>query len=369
MTRRVLILGSTGSIGEQALEIIREHPAEFSLVGIAVGSNAARASEQAAEFALGSNQVAVGAAEAVELIERVPADVILNGISGAAGLLPTLAALQTDAKLALANKESLIIGGQLVLSEASPGQLVPVDSEHSAIAQCLRSGTQDEVRYLWLTASGGPFRGMNRDELRSVTPQQALRHPTWNMGPLVTTNSATLVNKGLELIEAHLLFGVPISSIRVVVHPQSIVHSMVEFCDGSIMAQASPPNMKLPIALGLSWPDRIADAAPALDFSRTSDWHFEPLDETVFDAVALARQAAELGSTYPATYNGANEAAVEAFHAGRIPFLAITEIISRVMRRHTPTDWSVAGILQADRDARVQAESEIQTGGFGTSGK
>lgn len=369
MTRRVLVLGSTGSIGEQALEIIREHPADFSLVGLAVGANAARAQEQGAEFGLRKEQVAVGVEATVELIERNPADVILNGIAGAAGLLPTLAALRTDAKLALANKESLIIGGQLVLSAASPQQLVPVDSEHSALAQCLRSGTTEEVKQLWLTASGGPFRGFTRSQLQGVKPEQALRHPTWNMGPLVTTNSATLVNKGLELIEAHLLFGVPIADIRVVVHPQSIVHSMVEFRDGSIIAQASPPNMKLPIALGLSWPHRIADAAPALDFSTAAEWKFEPLDESVFDAVALARKAAELGGTFPAVYNGANEAAVAAFHAGEISFVAITEIIARVMQQHESQELTLEGILEADRSARAQADSEIHSAGFGVAGK
>ena len=369
MTRRVLVLGSTGSIGEQALEIIREHPEEFMLVGIAVGSNIERARQQATEFGLNTSQVAAGVEDAVSLIERQPADVILNGIAGAAGLLPTLAALRTDAKLALANKESLIIGGQLVLSNASPGQLVAVDSEHSALAQCLRSGRPEEVRQLWLTASGGPFRGFSREELHSVTPAQALRHPTWNMGPLVTTNSATLVNKGLELIEAHLLFGVAIADIRVVVHPQSIVHSMVEFRDGSIIAQASPPNMKLPIALGLSWPERIADAAQPLDFAEASAWHFEPLDEAVFDAVALARRAATLGATFPAAYNAANETAVAAFHDGRISFLAITQIIASVLDGHTAQAPDLDGILEADRLSRAQAESEIQTGRFGTAGK
>ena len=369
MTRRVVVLGSTGSIGVQALEIIREHPEDFSLVGLAVGSNADRARQQAAEFGLVEEQIAVGVDAAVSLIESVTADVILNGIAGAAGLLPTIAALGTDAKLALANKESLIIGGELVLSSASPGQLIPVDSEHSALAQCLRSGKPDEVRQLWLTASGGPFRGFTRQQLGEVTPDQALRHPTWNMGPLVTTNSATLVNKGLELIEAHLLFDVPISDIRVVVHPQSIVHSMVEFRDGSIIAQASPPNMKLPIALGLSWPDRIADAAPPLDFSQASAWQFEPLDEELFDAVALARRAATLGGTYPAAYNASNEAAVAAFHAGRISFLAITEIIASVLESHTSQQPDLGGILEADRAARAQAESEIQSGRFGISGK
>ncbi len=247
-------------------------------------------------------------------------DVVLNGITGAVGLRPTLAALDAGNTLALANKESLIIGGPLVTARAKPGQIVPVDSEHSALAQCLRGGRADEVRRLVLTASGGPFRGRSREDLHDVTPEQALAHPTWSMGPVVTVNSATLVNKGLEVIEAHLLFGIPFDRIEVVVHPTSVVHSMVEFHDGSTLAQASPPSMLIPISLGLGWPDRVPDAAPPVDWTVPTAWEFFPLDEEAFPAVALAREAGERGGTAPAVYNAANEVCVEAFLAGRLRF-------------------------------------------------
>ncbi len=263
------------------------------------------------------------------------ADVVLNGMTGSIGLRPTLAALQAGSTLALANKESLIAGGPLVKAAAAPGQLVPVDSEHSALAQCLRGGSAAEVRRLVLTASGGPFRGRTRAELADVTPEQALAHPTWTMGPVVTTNSATLVNKGLELIEAHLLFDLPFDRIEVVVHPQSVIHSMVEFCDGSTIAQASPPDMRLPIALGLSWPERVADAAPACDWTTAATWTFAPLDHDAFPAVALARRAGEAGGTAPAVYNAANEELVEAFLGRRLPFLAIVDTLA-ARRRGAP---------------------------------
>ena len=234
---------------------------------------------------------------------------VLNGITGAVGLGATLAALDAGNTLALANKESLIMGGPLVLERAKPGQIVPVDSEHSALAQCLRGGSADEVRRLVLTASGGPFRGRSRDELLEVTVDQALAHPTWDMGPVVTINSATLVNKGLEVIEAHLLFGIPYDRIEVVVHPTSVVHSMVEFVDGSTLVQASPPTMLIPIALGLAWPDRVPDTAPPVDWSHANTWEFFPLDDDAFPAVALAREAGATGGTAPAVYNAANEVA------------------------------------------------------------
>ncbi|HEY9366468.1 MAG TPA: 1-deoxy-D-xylulose-5-phosphate reductoisomerase, partial [Agromyces sp.] len=240
--RSVIILGSSGSIGTQALDVIRANPRRFDVVGLAVGSNRALLDAQAAEFSV--EHTAVGIEEAEQLVRDVDADVVLNGITGSVGLGPTLATLERGTTLALANKESLIVGGDLVTRLAKPGQIVPVDSEHSAIAQALRSGTHDEVRRLVLTASGGPFRGRRREELADVTPAQALAHPTWDMGLVVTTNSATLVNKGLEVIEAHLLFDVPYDRIDVTVHPQSIVHSMVEFIDGSTIAQASPPDMR-----------------------------------------------------------------------------------------------------------------------------
>ena len=287
-----------------------------------------------------------------------PCDVVLNGVTGAAGLLATLAALDAGRTLALANKESLIIGGPLVTSRAKPGQIVPVDSEHSTIAQCLRAGSNSEVRRLVLTASGGPFRGWSRDRLETVTPRQALAHPTWNMGPLVTINSATLVNKGLEVIEAHLLFGFGLDRIDVVVHPQSIVHSMVEFADGATIIQASPPDMRLPISLGLAWPDRVADAAPGLDWSAATSWTFEPLDDEAFPAVTLARAAAAAGGTAPAVYNAANEACVADFLAGRIAFPRIVSTVARIVSEHDAACaavTTVADVLEVDGWARRRA--------------
>jgi 1-deoxy-D-xylulose-5-phosphate reductoisomerase len=284
--------------------------------------------------------------------------VVLNGVTGAAGLQATLAALDAGRTLALANKESLIIGGPLVTRAAKPGQIVPVDSEHSTLAQCLRAGRHSEVRRLVLTASGGPFRGWSRDALADVTPEQALAHPTWKMGPLVTVNSATLVNKGLEVIEAHLLFGFGLDRIDVVVHPQSIVHSMVEFADGATVIMASPPDMRLPISLSLAWPDRVADAAPALDWSSAATWTFEPLDAAAFPAVALAREAAATGGTMPAVYNGANEACVAAFLAGRIGFTRIVDTVARIVSEHDAARaavTTVADVLAVDAWARQRA--------------
>ncbi|MEN9607197.1 MAG: hypothetical protein RL605_1025, partial [Actinomycetota bacterium] len=280
--RRIIILGSTGSIGTQALDVIRANPDRFRVVGLSAGQNGELLAAQAREFNVPSQYAVQGAAAATKLVEELEADVVVNGITGSIGLAPTLAALRTGKTLALANKESLIVGGRLVTDLAAPGQIVPVDSEHSALAQCLLGGAKTEVRKLILTASGGPFRGWTREQLQDVTPQQALAHPTWVMGKVVTTNSATLVNKGLELIEAHLLFDIPFERIEVTVHPQSVVHSMVEFVDGSVLAQCSPPNMKLPIALGMSWPERVADVAPACDWTKAATWTFEPLNEQVF---------------------------------------------------------------------------------------
>ncbi len=318
--RRVVILGSTGSIGTQALDVARRNPGRFRIVGLsASGANAGLLADQAREFAV--EAVAVSAPEAAadvlaalsahgrrdvpELLTgpdastrlaRWECDVVLNGLAGAAGLRPTLAALRAGRILALANKESLIIGGPLVKAIAGPNQIVPVDSEHSALAQALRGGTHDEVRRLVLTASGGPFRGWDAGALAGVTVDQALAHPTWAMGPLVTVNSATLMNKGLEVIEAQLLFDVPFEAIDVVVHPQSVVHSMVEFVDGSTLAQASPPDMRIPIAWGMSWPDRVPEAAPGCDWTTATSWDFYPLDDEAFPAVSLARRAGERGN-------------------------------------------------------------------------
>jgi 1-deoxy-D-xylulose-5-phosphate reductoisomerase len=294
------------------------------------------------------------------LVEDTDADVVVNGITGSIGLAPTLATLKTGKTLALANKESLIVGGRLVTEAAAPGQIVPVDSEHSALAQCLLGGAKAEVRKLILTASGGPFRGWSREQLDAVTPAQALAHPTWVMGKVVTTNSATLVNKGLELIEAHLLFDIPFDRIDVTVHPQSVVHSMVEFVDGSVLAQCSPPNMKLPIALGMSWPDRVPNVAAACDWTQAATWNFEPLNESVFGAVRLARQVGSAGLTYPAVFNAANEEAVEAFHAGKIGFNQIVDLVKRVVDAHeADKELSLQSVLAAEVWARDRANGVI----------
>jgi 1-deoxy-D-xylulose-5-phosphate reductoisomerase len=357
--RRVIVLGSTGSIGVQALEVIAANRHRFELVGLGAGSNRELVEQQAEQF--GVEHVALGAEEAVDLVRSVQADVVLNGITGSVGLAPTLATLEAGATLALANKESLIVGGDLVKRLAAPAQIVPVDSEHSAIAQALRSGTAAEVSRLVLTASGGPFRGRSRAELERVTPAQALAHPTWDMGLVVTTNSSTLVNKGLEIIEAHLLFDVPYDDIDVTVHPQSIVHSMVEFVDGSTLAQCSPPDMRLPISLGLDWPNRVAGVGVPLDWSTASTWSFEPLDDAAFPAVGLAKQVGRSGRTYPAVFNAANEQAVIAFHAGRIGYLDIVDTVERVVESHGPdaAELTLESVLEAERWARREADRII----------
>jgi 1-deoxy-D-xylulose-5-phosphate reductoisomerase len=360
--RKVLILGSTGSIGTQAIEVIAANPDRFEVVGLATGSKQDQMLQQAATLGVSADNCVVGAQAAVELIRRVSADVVINGITGSVGLMPTLAALETGATLALANKESLIVGGELVTSAAAPGQIVPVDSEHSAIAQALASGSANEVAKLVLTASGGPFRGKTRDELTAVTPADALAHPTWDMGLVVTTNSATLVNKGLEVIEAHLLFDIPFDRIEVTVHPQSIVHSMVEFVDGSTIAQCSPPDMKLPIALGLDWPNRVPGATTPLDWTSSHQWTFEPLDNTAFPAVSMAKVVGERGATLPAVFNAANEQAVYAFHRGDLAFVDIVDVVGDVVERHEPQEMSVEGVLAAEVWARKEADLIIGSG-------
>ncbi len=388
--RDVVILGSTGSIGTQALDIVRRNPDRFRVIALAAGGgNAGLLARQAVEFdvpavAVADEAAAPAVAEAIrelrtgpgftssgapapEILAGVEAvchlaardcDVVLNGVTGAAGLRATLAALEAGRTLALANKESLIIGGPLVTSRAKPGQIVPVDSEHSTLAQCLRAGAHSEVKRLVLTASGGPFRGWPRARLESVTPEQALAHPTWKMGPLVTTNSATLVNKGLEVIEAHLLFGFGLDKVDVVVHPQSVVHSMVEYCDGATVLMASPPDMRTPIALGLAWPDRVAGAAPGCDWTKAASWTFEPLDNDAFPAVALAREAARTGGTAPAVYNGANEACVADFLAGSISFTRIVDTVARVLSEHDTSRTgatTIEDVLAVDGWARARA--------------
>ena len=392
--RTVTLLGSTGSIGTQAIEVVQAAPDRFRITALSAGGNLTLLARQAVELqveavgcARGSvDDLAAAVAEAAReagqgayrpellagpdaaaVLAGRPTDVVLNGITGSIGLAPTLAALDAGTTLALANKESLIVGGPLVKAAAKPGQIVPVDSEHSALAQCLRGGTADEVERLVVTASGGPFRGMRRDELHDVTPEQALAHPTWAMGPVITTNSATLVNKGLEVIEAHLLFDVPFERIHVVVHPQSVVHSMVEFVDGSTLAQASPPDMKLPIALGLAWPERVPGAARPVDWSQASTWEFFPLDDDAFPAVGLAKRVGQAGGTYPAVYNAANEECVQAFFDGRIRFTDIVDTVARVVDDHAQTseaginsgDLDVETVLRADAWARTRARTVL----------
>jgi 1-deoxy-D-xylulose-5-phosphate reductoisomerase len=283
-------------------------------------------------------------------------------MTGSVGLRPTLAALEAGTALALANKESLVVGGPLVKALAAPGQVVPVDSEHSAIAQCLRGGSAGEVRRLVLTASGGPFRGRSRESLADVTPEQALAHPTWAMGPVVTTNSSTMVNKALEVVEAHLLFDLPLERIDVVVHPQSVVHSMVEFTDGSTLAQCSPPDMRLPISLGMGWPDRVERAEYGIDWTQATAWTFEPLDEEAFPAVALARAAATTGGTAPAVFNAANEECVAAFLGGGLPFLGIVDTVARVVGEHSALPGeglTVDDVLAAEGWARTRARELV----------
>lgn len=386
--RRIVLLGSTGSIGTQAIDVVDGAPHLFEVVALSAGGGnlgllaqqAVHTRARAVGIAAGDGkelqQLITAAANATGLagyrpeiitgpdastrIAEIESDVVLNGITGSIGLAPTLAALKSGATLALANKESLIVGGALVKEAAGEGQIVPVDSEHSAIAQCLRSGTPAEVDRLILTASGGPFRGRSREELRDVSPQEALAHPTWDMGLMVTTNSASLVNKGLEVIEAHLLFDIPLDRIDVVVHPQSVVHSMVQFVDGSIVAQASPPDMRLPIALGLGWPDRVPKAAQACDWTKATSWTFEPLDAAAFPAVDLAKDAAKQGSTFPAVFNAANEEAVMAFHAGRIRFTDIVDTIEAVLSEHSGSSGlTVESVLDAEKWARARTHERL----------
>ncbi|MGG5751327.1 1-deoxy-D-xylulose-5-phosphate reductoisomerase [Zafaria sp. Z1313] len=388
--RRVVFLGSTGSIGTQGLDVAAAAPDRFEVAALAGGSNTALLAEQAVATRAGAVGSAAGTVDglAAAIAERAAAegvrgyrpelfagpdaaariaawegaDVVLNGITGSIGLAPTLAALEAGRLLALANKESLIVGGALVKDAAAEGQLVPVDSEHSALAQALAGGTRAEVARLVVTASGGPFRGRSRPELAAVTPAEALAHPTWDMGRVVTTNSATLVNKALEVIEAHLLFDVPLERIVPVVHPQSVVHSMVEFVDGSTLAQASPPDMRLPIALGMAWPARVPGAAAACDWTLAAEWTFEPLDEEAFPAVRLAKQAAGASATHMAVYNAANEEAVDAFHAGRIGFLDIVDSVAAVVDEYDAgavagASLTLGAVLAAEDWARNRARA------------
>lgn len=383
--RDLVILGSTGSIGTQAIDLVLRNPDRFRVTALsAAGGRVALLAEQARRLRV--RTVAVASPEAVPALREAlreeygageqPPEIlagpeaatqlagsdchtVLNGITGSIGLAPTLAALKAGRTLALANKESLIVGGPLVKALAAPGQIIPVDSEHAALFQALAAGKRADVRRLVVTASGGPFRGRTRSELADVTREQALNHPTWAMGPVITVNSATLVNKGLEVIEAHLLYDIPFDRIEVVVHPQSYVHSMVEFTDGSTLAQATPPDMGGPIAIGLGWPQRVPDAAPAFDWTKASAWEFFPLDTEAFPSVGLARHVGALGGTAPAVFNAANEECVDAFLAGRLAFNGIMDTVTAVVSEHgTPpagTSLTVADVLEAEAWARTRA--------------
>ncbi|MEV8568009.1 1-deoxy-D-xylulose-5-phosphate reductoisomerase [Streptomyces sp. NPDC051322] len=387
--RDLVVLGSTGSIGTQAIDLVLRNPDRFRVTALsAAGGRVALLAEQARRLRV--RQVAVAREEAVPALREALKDqfgseplpeilagpdaatelaasechTVLNGITGSIGLAPTLAALQAGRTLALANKESLIVGGPLVKALARPGQIIPVDSEHAALFQALAAGKRADVRKLVVTASGGPFRGRTRAELADVTPEAALAHPTWAMGPVITVNSATLVNKGLEVIEAHLLYDISFDRIDVVVHPQSYVHSMVEFTDGSTLAQATPPDMSGPIAIGLGWPHRVPDAAPAFDWTRASSWEFFPLDTEVFPSVGLARRVGAAGGTAPAVFNAANEECVDAFLAGKLPFNGIMDTVTAVVNEHgepgTGTSLTVADVLQAETWARARARELAQ---------
>jgi len=373
--RDVVVLGSTGSIGVQALEIVAANTNKFRLVGLSGGrKNPQLLMQQAKKFnvpivgsmapapAVAGVQVIDGDNSSVE-IAALPCDIVLNGITGSIGLGPTLSALGVGNKVALANKESLVAGGELVMKYGAD-RIIPVDSEHSAIYQALLAGKKSDVKKLILTASGGPFR--ERSDLSDVTVADALNHPTWSMGEVVTINSATLLNKGLEIIEAHYLFDLPYENIEAVIHPQSVVHSLVEYIDGSTIAQASPPNMKGPIAYALSYPDRISKATAAIDWSKSHTWQFLPIDNEKYPAIELAKRCGQLGSGLPAVYNAANEVAVAAFLAGQIKFTAIIDIVEAVVQSfgsNTPTtirDISdVSGVEQSARSKAGELIKEI----------
>lgn len=373
--KEIVILGSTGSIGVQALEIVASHPESFRVIALAAGSgNLELLARQAERFkvpviattgdgkklqSLTSAQVIDGS-NAASQVAAIPADVVLNAITGSIGLGPTLSALSSGNLVALANKESLVAGGELVMRYGRD-RILPVDSEHSALAQAMRSGKSNEVSKLVLTASGGPFR--DRKELSDVTVGEALAHPTWKMGPVVTINSATLVNKGLEVIEAHHLFAIPYDRIEAVIHPQSVIHSMVEFRDGSTIAQASPPDMKGPIAYALAGGERYSNVMKAIDWSKANTWDFTPIDNERFPAVELAKRCGELGTSVTAMYNAANEEAVGAFVEGRIAFTRIVEIVEAVVMKLGGGALSplrdISDVTAIEHDARVLATELI----------
>jgi 1-deoxy-D-xylulose-5-phosphate reductoisomerase len=360
----VVLLGSTGSVGTQALEVIRDHRDDYRVVALAAGTNAAALAAQATEFGVPADRACLAGEHPdvlSDLASLPEADVVLNAVVGFAGLPATLAALAHGKRLALANKESLIAGGPVVAKARvdGGGEIVPVDSEHSAIYQALRSGRASEVAKIILTASGGPFRGRTRAELASVTVADALNHPTWDMGPKITVDSSTLINKGLEVIEAHELFGVDFDQIDVVVHPQSIIHGLVEFTDGATIAQLSVPDMRLPIGLALGAPHRLDQAFGAIDWSSLATLTFEPPDREVFPGLDVAYAAGRAGGGAPATLSGANEVAVEAFLEGRIPWFRIAETVDEVLQTGTGNVDDVSDVLETDRVARERARKSI----------
>lgn len=375
---RIAILGSTGSIGRQAVEVAARNPEKVKVVALAAASSADLIVEQARELGvrdiallsadaagvvreqLPDASVAEGADAVSSLAEHSDADIVLNALVGSSGLRATIRALAAGKRLALANKESLVVGGSLVTALADPGQLIPVDSEHSAIFQCLVGENEAEVARIWLTASGGPFRGRSRDELANITPQQALAHPTWNMGPKISIDSATLMNKGLEVIEAHHLFGVPYSSITVLVHPQSCVHSMVEYSDGSVKAHLGATDMRIPIQYAFSYPHRWDAPLEPVDFARLGHLDFGEPDLETFRCLVLAYEAGKIGGTMPAAMNAANEVAVAAFLEGRCGFLDIERTVDEVMQQHDTQPLSSVDQVEAvDEWARGVAEKHL----------
>lgn len=371
--REIVVLGSTGSIGVQALEIIAANPDKFRVIAMSAGrKNPGLLMQQAKKFnvPIVGSMAPTPAVDGIKVIEgenssieiaSIPCDIVLNGITGSIGLGPTLSALSVGNKVALANKESLVAGGDLVMKYGRD-KLIPVDSEHSAIYQALLAGKISDVKKLILTASGGPFR--DRDDLTNVTVADALTHPTWAMGEVVTINSATLLNKGLEIIEAHYLFDLPYSAIDAVIHPQSVVHSFVEFVDGSTIAQASPPNMKGPIAYALAYPERINKACDPIDWSKPNTWQFFPIDRKKYPAIDLARKCGELGGGLPAVFNAANEVAVAAFLAEQIKFTAIIESVEKVVDSFTgnspTTIRDISDVSAIEQSARMKAQELIK---------
>ncbi len=374
--KRIILLGSTGSIGTNTLDVIRQNPDLYNVVGLAAHRNAALLEKQAAEFSpeavsltdpaaasqctACSCRVFSGTDAPVELVKALDADIVLAAMSGAAGLPPVLAAIQTGKHIALANKETLVTAGSLVMKEAASHNIsiIPVDSEHSAVFQSLQAGRHEEIDFIILTASGGALRDTPPEKWDNVTPEQALAHPNWDMGPKVTIDSASLMNKALEIIEAHWLFDLPPEKIKVLIHHESIVHSMVQFCDGSIIAQLGPPDMRFPIQYALTWPDRAPSTFPRLDLAETGTLHFK--DATHYRNIDLAYQVLEQGGTAGTIFNAANEIAVEAFLNGQIKFTSIADIVSKVLGKiRIRPEPGLADVFEADRQTRELTRQEI----------